>query len=241
VENDYAVLRAYESRCGFATYISVVVQRMALDFRIHAWGKWHASAEAKRLGPLAVELDRLIHRDGRTVDDALVILAPHNPGLTRERLQTLADRLPDRAPKRRDVALDEAGSVAVTRGDAVEEPLLARERRGASERLSSLMTSAINRMPEDERLILQLRFEGGMSVPQIARALQLDQKLLYRRFDTLMRDMRRMLERSGMPAREVLDLVGRDEALLEFHLGNSPPRPSIGADETVAANSEGSQ
>ena len=63
VENDYAVLRAYEARSKFETFISIVVQRMALDFRIHMWGKWHASAEAKRLGPLAIRLEELLLRN----------------------------------------------------------------------------------------------------------------------------------------------------------------------------------
>src|SRR5438270_2604031 len=83
VENDYAILRKYEERCGFATFISVVLQRMALDFRIHNWGKWHGSAEAKRIGPLAVHLERLLHRDDRTLDEALVVLAPSYEGVTR--------------------------------------------------------------------------------------------------------------------------------------------------------------
>lgn len=75
VENDYAIVRAFSGRCAFSTYVHIVVQRMALDYRIHVWGKWHSSAEAKRLGPLAVELEILLHRDGRTLDEALPLLA----------------------------------------------------------------------------------------------------------------------------------------------------------------------
>src|SRR5215212_3086060 len=75
VENDYAVLRAHEGRSSMATFIGIVVQRMLLDFRIHAWGKWHASAEAKRLGDVALELEQLMHRDGRTLGEAFTILA----------------------------------------------------------------------------------------------------------------------------------------------------------------------
>lgn len=241
VENDYAILRKYEERCSFATFISIVIQRMALDYRIHAWGKWHVSAEAKRLGPLAVQLDELLYRDGRTIDEAFILLAPHHDGLTRESLQVLADRLPRHPPRRRQVQLDDARPVAVTRGEAVEERLMARDRRSASERLSTLMSAVIEAMPEDERLILQLRFEGGMAVSQIARVLGLDQKLLYRRLEQRMRDIRTQLERSGVVSRDVLDLIGGDEELLDFGLRNEIRRPSIGANETVATDSEGSQ
>src|SRR2546423_8721210 len=41
VENDYAIVRKFEGRSHFATFITIVVQRMLLDYRIHHWGKWH--------------------------------------------------------------------------------------------------------------------------------------------------------------------------------------------------------
>ena len=56
-----------------------------------------------------------------------------------------------------------------------------------------------------------------------------------------MRDIRRELERSGLASRDVLDLIGRDEDLLDFDFGKQIPRPSIAEDETVANDSEGSQ
>ena len=241
IEDDYAILRAYEERSSFSTYISIVVQRMALDYRIHVWGKWHASAEAKRLGPLAVELEQLLHRDGRTLDEALVILAPRVEGVTRESLQSIADRLPQRPARRRRVGLNEAESVAVTRPAEVEEPLLADERRRASETLSALMSSLIAALPDDERLILQLRFEGGMTVAQIARVLRLDQKLTYRRIERRMREIKAELARRGVAASDVLDLIGRDEELLRFDLGKGNRRPSIEGDERAPARTEGSQ
>src|SRR5262249_3965725 len=79
-----AILCAYEGRSSFRTYISMVVQRMALDYRIHEWGKWHASAEAKRLSELAVELERILQRDGRTIEDALPLLQSNHEGVTHE-------------------------------------------------------------------------------------------------------------------------------------------------------------
>jgi len=237
VDNDYAILRAYEERSSFATYISVVVQRMALDFRIHAWGKWHASAEAKRLGELAVELEQLLHRDGRSLDDALAVLAPKHGDVSRADLAALAARLPERKPRRREVDLADAEPVAVS----VEDAMFADDRRLESQRVSTLMASIINSLPDDDRVILQLRFEGGMTVAQIARALQLDQKLLYRRIDRRLGEIKKELLRQGIAPRDILDLIGRDEQLLRFDLGKTIPRPSIGNDERATAQTEGSQ
>ena len=236
VENDYAILRAYEQRSSFATYISIVVQRMALDYRIHAWGKWHASAEAKRSGALAVELEQIVRRDGRTLDEAVTLLAPKYAGVTRDSLQSLLGRLPERAARHREVDLEEAEPVAVT---DVDESLIAHERRTEAERLSSFMNALMARVPDDERLILQLRFEGGMTVAQIARALGLDQKLTYRRIERRMRDIKEELLHAGISARDVLDLIGRDESLIRFDVGKQDPRPSIPGDERASARTEG--
>ncbi|MEO8381389.1 MAG: sigma-70 family RNA polymerase sigma factor [Acidobacteriota bacterium] len=241
VENDYAILDKFERRSSFATFISVVVQRMALDYRIHMWGKWHGSAEAKRLGPLAVDLDRMLYRDRRTLDEALVLLEAQHPGVTRRSLQELADRLPAHPPRLRAVRLDDAGPLAVTRGNLAEDRSMAGDRDRASQQLSTVMSTAIEQMPDDARLILQLRFEGGMAVSQIARMLKIEQKVLYRRLERLMRDLREKLERAGLSAEDILDLVGRDENPLHFDLGNRKRRPSIGADETGANNSEAPQ
>jgi RNA polymerase sigma factor (sigma-70 family) len=241
VDNDYAIIRAYEARSSFATYISIVIQRLALDYCIHVWGKWHPSAEAKRIGALAIEIEQLLLRDGRTIDEALVILGRKHDNITRESVTAIAERLPVRAPRHRDVDVEKAEFVSVSRPDEVEEPLFAVDRRRASERLSSIMSAVIARLPEDERLILQLRFEGGMTVPQIARSLGLDQKLTYRRIEKRIRDMRRELERAGIAWHDVLDLIGRDEVFLQFELGKQKPRPSNGADAMAQATTEGSQ
>jgi len=234
IDNDYAIVRAYEARSSFATFMSIVVQRMALDFRISAWGKWHASAEAKRLGDAAVDLEKLLNRDGRQLDEALTIAAAKHKGETPESLRALAARLPQHAPRHRDVAIEEAESFAVTSPAGVEEPLLAIDRRRASKRVSSLVAAAIQALPDLDRLILQLRFEGGMSIAQIARMLGIEQKLLYRRIEKQMQDLKRDLQREGIAPRDVLDLIGRDEMLLDFEIGNANSRPSIRSDERVA-------
>jgi len=232
IENDYAVLRAYEGRSSFRTFISMVVQRMALDYRIHEWGKWHASAEAKRLGEQAVELERILQRDGRTIDEALPLLQSRYQHVTRDSLQQLAAKLPPRAPRRRSIPLDDAEAETLAHPAGADESLLAGDRRRASKEVSEMMSSALARFGDEDQLILQLRFEQGLTVAQIARTLRLDQKLTYRRIERMMREIRRQLERAGITARDVDDLVGRAEVFVRFDFGNPQSRPSIPVDET---------
>ena len=236
VENDYAIIRKFQGRSSLSTFFTIVVRNMLYDYRIHQWGKWHASAEAKRLGDLAIDLEQLLHRDGRTIDEALPVLRARYPDASRESLQNMAERLPERRARRRMVDLAEAEGVAMD--DATEEKALATERQSASKRLSRAMCDAIGRLPENDRLLLQLRFESRMTVAQISRAMQIEQKLLYRRMDKLMRDLRVELERAGIDPREAADLIGREGAELDFALGTPILRPSTISEGSVATRGE---
>ncbi len=57
-----------------------VVQRLFLDHRNRQWGKWRPSAEAKRRGPLAILLERLVVRDGWTFEQAVETLRTNHRG-----------------------------------------------------------------------------------------------------------------------------------------------------------------
>ena len=236
VENDYAIIRKFEGRSLLRTFITIVVQRMLIDYRIHHWGKWHASAEAKRLGDLAVELEQLLNRDGRTIDEALPLLQARYAEASRETLEGIAQRLPERRARRRMVDLSEAEDVAVD--DGTEASLLESERRQMCRRLSAAMREAIERLPEKDRLLLQLRFECRMTVAQMSRSMQIEQKLLYRRMEKLMRDLRAELEGAGIDPRDAADLIGREGADLDFALGTPLLRPSTNSEGSVAARGE---
>ena len=225
IENDYAKFRKFEGRSKLYTFVVTVVQNMFLDYRIHHWGKWHASAEAKRLGDLAVELERLLHRDGRSIDEALPLLRAHYPDAPRKTLEELAERLPERRARRRMVDLAEAEGVAAD-DEGIEENVLAAERQTTSQRLSCAMREALGKLPEHDRLLLQLKFESRFTIAQISRSMQEEQKLLYRRMERLLKDLRAELERAGIDPRAVADLIGREGAELDFALGTPVLRPS---------------
>ena len=39
IENDYAIIRKFEGRSRFSTFLTTVVQRLFLDYRNSVWGK----------------------------------------------------------------------------------------------------------------------------------------------------------------------------------------------------------
>ena len=189
------------------------------------------------MGALAMELEQYIHRDGRSIEEALPFLAAKHRGVTLDSLRTLAARFPTRAPKRHRVPIDEADPV--TAPYDIEDQVRADERRRTAARLETLVCAAIAKRPDDDRLVLQLRFEQGLTVAQIARSLQRDQKFLYRQIERCMRDIREEIVAAGLAPEDVSDLIGRDDAFLSFDLGKRGPRPSMNSDERVAAQTEG--
>jgi RNA polymerase sigma factor (sigma-70 family) len=56
---------------------------------------------------------------------------------------------------------------------------------------------AVEGLQPTDRLLVRLRFDENLTVAQIARALQMDQKALYRRFERLLRDLRTRMVRLG--------------------------------------------
>src|SRR6185295_1916310 len=65
-DGDYAIIRKFEGRSLFSTYLTTVIGRLFHQWRVEQWGKWRPSAEAKRLGDKAIALERLLSRDGYT-------------------------------------------------------------------------------------------------------------------------------------------------------------------------------
>src|SRR5258707_733762 len=87
IEANYAVLRKFEGRSSFSTYMTTVIQRLYFQWRVQMWGKWRPSAEARRLGEKAITLERLLTRDGFTYREAL-----ETAGIDRETIADLLDR-----------------------------------------------------------------------------------------------------------------------------------------------------
>lgn len=211
VDNDYAIIRAFQERSTFGTYIAAVVARILLNMRNHEWGKWRASAEAERAGAVAVDLEQQVYRDGRSLDQAYAELVKKYPELTRDETDKLYARLRRRV-RRRMVALEEAATVAAA------EQTESGERTELAARLSEVLKRQIDSLPEDDQLLLQMRFDMEMTVSQIAQALRADDQWLYRRLYKIFKRLRSALKKAGIAWRDVIDLIGEDQVLLDFRL-----------------------
>ncbi len=205
VRDDYAVLRKFRGQSSLRTYLTTVVLRLGLDFRNKIWGKWRPSAAAKRMGKEALQLERLISRDGHSVFDAIEILKVSDQVTSsRQALERIASRLPKRAKRQL-----EGGDVVlhlVGEGQA-DDRLWRLERNRIIGGVKNDLETLVKKLPKEDRQVLELRFNKGLKISQIATVLGLKQRNLYSRLERCLRAIRQELEAAGVSGREVLEAI----------------------------------
>ncbi len=226
IADDYAVLGKWEQRSSLATFLAVVVQRLLADHRVKAYGRWHPSAEAQRLGEAAVALERLLRRDRRTVEEAIPLVRSIDPLLTRGDVETLARRIPERHERPRAVDVDDAGETAFVASDGADAQVLGNERHRLSAETSRIIRDALGRMSAEDRAILRFHYGSSMTLADIARALRLPQRPLYRRIERLHGTLRTALQAAGIDESTIGGLIGAADNEMDFGWKNSTPLPS---------------
>jgi RNA polymerase sigma factor for flagellar operon FliA len=205
MENDYAILRAYEGRSSLGTFLTIVVQRLLSRERSRIWGRWHSSAEAERLGEAAVLLEKLLLRDGRSLEEAIPFVRAVDPSLDRRSVQELVERLPERAARPRLVPLPEETDVAAPEG--ADARASEAESRRISARAAAVVRETLESLPLEDRMLIRFRFGAELSIADASRLLGVPQRPLYRRIEALLVMLREELERAGVGATEVSDVI----------------------------------
>jgi len=225
MENDYAILRGYEGRAPLGAFLTVVVQRMMTREWMRLRGRWRASAEAERCGPAAVMLEKLTVRDGRPLDEAVEIVRANDPSLNRNAVREMAERLPQRAPRLRLVPLlDDAQPFVAS--DAADERATQSETRRLSESAARVVRETLGRLSLQDRMLIRFHFGAELSIADTARVLGVPQRPLYRRVEALLAQLRRELEREGLGAAVIEDMISAGGAeSFDFGLenGKTPP------------------
>jgi len=198
IESEYAVFRKFSGRSSLTTYLTVVLTNAFRDYRNSLWGRWRPSAAALRLGPTAIRIEELLYRDGRSLREAIGVLQSsgcHDPDAE---LTRLAARIPQRQSAT-EVGLDDATDVAVAAGaanwDSEDQPIVAALRH------------AVEQLPPEERVITRMRFWDDISVADIARALGIEQKPLYRKLESIKAVLRACLEARGIDRERASEML----------------------------------
>lgn len=206
IEDDYAVLRKFQHRSSLRTYLAAVIERLSLDFCVERWGRWRPSAVAERLGPVAVLLERLVTRDGHTLSEALAIVQTgHASALSTGELRDIWEQLPARL---KTTEVGEEAAATVPSMQSSESRVEDAELQMNVDRLERTLRSAFATVPDQDRVLVALRFDQGLSIADIAGLTGSSVPTLHRRLDRTIKELRRALTASGFDPREVAGLIG---------------------------------
>jgi RNA polymerase sigma factor (sigma-70 family) len=209
IENDGEILRKYEGRSSIKTYLAIVIERLLLDERMRARGRFHASAEAVRLGPAAVLLESVVCRDRRTIEEALPLVRAVDPSMTRESAEALLSRLPARRLRAVAIDLDHAPAMALASEESTDDAMLAGEARQTLGRAATVIRTTLASFSDEDRVIFRFRFARENTVVEISRMLRLPQRPLYRRIESLLAKMRGALRAAGIEGSAIADVLAR--------------------------------
>ncbi|MEM7417882.1 MAG: sigma-70 family RNA polymerase sigma factor [Gemmatimonadota bacterium] len=203
MDNDHAILRKFRGDCAAETFLAAVVANLFRDYQNHRWGKWRPSAAARRKGALALALETAVYRDGLGLRSAVhQLTAARFPDLTVLRAAELLRELPRRERRTfvEDSSLDRIP--AQTRAD---QPMEEAERTRAFERFTQALGFALDELEAEDRAIIELRFWEGLTVADVARALNLPQKPLYRRIPRILAALRASPHLTGLEGYEEME------------------------------------
>lgn len=211
IEDDYAVLRRFRHTSSMKTYLSITIARLLIDRTNREWGRWRPSAEARRAGPVAILLEKLVMRDQYTVDEACeALITNHHVALSRHELEGLFARLPVRRPRRFEPV--DAVVDAIAYASLPDDVVVLGEARAVATRVSAALADVMRALPAQDRLILRMRFEDHLTIASIAVALRIDNKRLYGRIERLLARLRIAILAQGIGVDDIAFFLARDEA-----------------------------
>lgn len=212
IEDDYAVVRRFAGDSELRSYLGIVITRQVASYVREKRGRWRPSAAATRVGPVAVELERLVRRGGHTVQQAGEKL--RTSGLTTlsdVELARLLDQFPERAPLRPEMREPEVGMDAPGDSRADERVTEAEADSRRAEMLRAL-GAALEQLEPEDQLVVRMHFIEGHTLAGVSRIRGLKQKPLYRHVDRLRARLRGFLENAGVHRDDVRALFDEPDA-----------------------------
>lgn len=181
IEGDYEAFRKFRGEAELTTYLTIVIVRLFHEYGRERWGRWRCSAAAERNGQLAKDLETLVYRDGFRLEEAGEKLRTAGRTTASDaELARLLAQLRTRSPLRP----EQAGSELLDRVPAdgsADGGVIAGEIEARRSVVLAALDGALDRLEPEERIIVRMHFVDGRKVADVARALRLDQKALYRR------------------------------------------------------------
>ena len=199
IDGNYAVIRKFGGRSSLPTYLSVVIGNLFLDYRNTLWGRWRPSAAALRIGPLGIKIEQLLYRDGYSLREAIGVMQSAGVTLSDAEIARIAAKIPLRE-RSSEVGLEKVDAAVV----AADPPSIPTEEDAE---VGRAIRDVLAQLPPEDQVILRMRFWEDISVADIARTLRIEQKPLYRRLESIQKQLRIALVARGIDETRVAELL----------------------------------
>jgi RNA polymerase sigma factor (sigma-70 family) len=210
------VLRRFRGDASIQTYLTSVAQNLVRDRRNKDWGKWRPSVAARRHGPEAMALEKLIRRDGLSFDDAVASLRRAGRLGASDGLREIAANFPHRR-SRRVISVKALDDIPAPDSPATATSYSFEQVRQQS-RVKRALRLSLQELTRDDRTLIARRYGHAMTVTQISAVFGGDPKLMYRQLARILSTLRKRLLALGVDTSIVKALLENREADLELNL-----------------------
>ena len=207
IENDYKKLRSFKGSSSLKTYLYTVISRIFID-QVRA--KWHPSTAAKRMGATAVELEKLVYRNQYAVYEACQILAGSpSTAIEENAAHAMLAKLQVRTPRL--IRVDDPETHLPSFPDPAPNPekrITQKQLQQKKQTIVALVGEITRSLPGEDKLLIKLLFISNRKISEIARLLGKEDRMLYKRTQAILRNMRAAMADAGIgegDVREILD------------------------------------
>ncbi len=187
----------------FTTWLRVVARNLCFDWHRSQSGRHRPFKSLEGLSPLELEIYRWRFAHGASQHETLQQLAPKFPNVDLDELSAVEGRLQNSLGSRQRWILSTRRQSEISTRVAVageeDEPRMPEVADSQPDQETLLVTQQqqeqlqknLASLPADERLLLQLRFEHGMSLDEVARLSGLgDGQRVHRKLTAVLKKLR---------------------------------------------------
>lgn len=211
--NEYKILKQFQGKSKLTTYLTAIISRQAVDMLRQKHGRNRQKERAGALGPLGDKVYKIVFQQGLSlVEVQKDFLRRRLPVPTDEAIQEVIDniqgpvKIPADTPDIKTGFLkpaDNPGGNVVEIPDHASNPeqTMLDQTRNQSVNLS--LAELLDKLSGEDRMILRMRFGFGehekqAKIPEIAAALHISPKTVYKRITTILGTCRKHLELKGV-------------------------------------------
>ena len=220
-KDDCRLLKAAEDKG--AAYIKTMVRNTAIDQHRKEKGQWRPSTKAKKLGDIAVRLEKYLYHQYIPFQEAISLLRTEckaegalMPSV--ETLEAWSIKLYRMPKSRREISIDsEKGNVINLSFHSrengrnplknPEEESMLENTRKVHQTCQSIIQNFSSRLSKNQKLMIKLHFEHGYSMSKIADMLSMSQPQVNYQVKSILKNLKKELLKSGINENDIIDII----------------------------------